>query len=771
MPRVIKVFDATAQALAALPGVRLLQSYPAFRIVEADDDTAAAAVLATGLTEDISALYTLAMPHGGAGTIHTHIPRVTADGSHGPHPAYDSQDALPPGTHHYIVQFVGPIQDAWLAAVATTGAAVVEPFQHFAVIVRATADQAGAVSGLDAVRWVGHLPYAARLAHEIDELAAPPAPGDHHGHALADAYTVEFFQATQASQGAGDITSAGFTVVEEAPGSALMVVQTTAPGEGDLRDKLRALAQVHGVKRIGRQVLPLLSTDQATRIIAPASALGGVPGLDLSGAGEVVALCDTGLDTGDPSTIHPDFAGRVLALKSYPISPSYAARVNNPGADDGPADVNRGHGTHTAGALLGDGSASAELPNRGGPVRGLAHRAQVIMQAVEQFLDWKPDQKTPTSPAYGLAGLPSDLKVLYSWAYEQGARIHSNSWGGGTKQAYNSYCTDIDTFVWNNPDFCIVFSAGNDGADNDGDGKIDPGSVTPPGTAKNCITVGACANSRQDIAITNGKKWGAKAAPVDALVAGGPDQMAPFSSRGPTQDGRVKPDVVAPGTFILSTRSQRLTNYNGQTPYYDPATQFYMYESGTSTAAPLVAGAVTLIREYLRTRVGLPSPSAALLKAALVAGAVPLSGTEGPLPDINQGFGRVHLDTLLAPVAPVRATFLDGNSVGTGDLYEYRLDITTDGLPLRAVLAYSDYPGANLVNNLNLVVRGPDGAARTGNTGPDGQTPDGKTMDSANNVEAITVPAAVTGTWTIQVIGANVPQGPQPFALVLLAAS
>ncbi|MBB6250687.1 S8 family serine peptidase [Nitrospirillum iridis] len=765
MSRVIKVFDAIPPALVALPGVRLLQDYPAFRIVEADGDAAVAAVTATGLTEDITDHYTV---QAGGQAIATDLPRVAADGSHHPHPAYAGQDALPQGRHHYIVQFVGPIQDAWVADVGATGVEVIEPYQNFAIVVRATADQAGALTRLAPVRWVGHLPYAARLAHDIDELAAPPAPGAHHGHALPDAYTVAFFSAAQARHQQAAVIAAGFTVLEEAPGSALLVVETTRPDDGALREKLLALARVHGVKRIGRQVLPLLSTDQATRIIGTASPVTDVPGLGLSGAGEVVALCDTGLDTGDPATIHPDFAGRVLSLKSYPISPSYASRVNNPGADDGPADVNRGHGTHTAGSLLGDGTASADLANVAGPVRGLAYKAQLVVQAVEQHLDWKSDQQGTATPppAYALAGLPSDLKVLFGWAYDQGARIHSNSWGGGTRQAYNSYCSDIDTFIWNHPDFCIVFSAGNDGADNDGDGRIDPGSVTPPGTAKNCITVGACANDRQGIAITNGKKWGPKAVPVDALVAGGPDQMAPFSSRGPTQDGRVKPDVVAPGTYILSARSRLLPDtYRGQAPY-DPSSEFYMYESGTSTAAPLTAGAVTLIREYLRTRAGVASPSAALLKAALIAGTVPLNSADTSPPDNNQGFGRVNLVSVLAPTAPVRATFLDGNAVSTGDLYQYGLTVTAEGQPLRVVLAYSDYPGANLVNNLNLVLRGPDGSTRTGNAGADGQQ-----LDNANNVESIAITAAAAGAWTVQVIGANVPQGPQPFALVVLAAN
>ncbi|WP_049974215.1 S8 family serine peptidase [Azospirillum sp. B4] len=762
MSRVIKVLDATADTLAAMPGVRLLHSYPAFHIVATDDDAATAAVMATGLVEDITDQYAL---QAGGQTIATDVPRVAADGSHHVHPAYDSHGPLPQGAHHYIVQFTGPVRDGWLAGVAALGAEVMGPHQHFAIIARATADQAGAITRLDYVRWVGHLPYAARLTRDVDALAAPPAEDAYHGHVMPDAYTVAFFTPAQATGQHAAVIAAGFTILEEAAGSALLVVQTTDPTTGDLRDKLRALAQVHGVKRIGRQVMPQLSNDQAARIMGTASALAAAPGLGLSGAGEIVAVCDTGLDSGDPAAIHPDFAGRVLAIRSYPIGPSYATRVNNPGADDGPADTNRGHGTHTAGSVLGDGTASAELANLAGPVRGLAHKAQLVMQAVEQHLEWKSDQQGSAPPAYALAGLPTDLKELFGWAYDQGARIHFNSWGGGTPQSYNSYCTDIDTSSGIARTFGIVFSAGNTGSDTDGDGKIDPGSVTPPGTAKNCITVGACANDRQTITITNGKKWGPKAVPVDALVAGGPDLLAPFSSRGPTKDGRVKPDVVAPGTYVLSTRSRQLDPaFYGQ-GRYDDSTELYMYDTGTSMAAPLTAGAVALIREYLRTRAGLAAPSAALLKAALIASAVPLTGTDTSLPDNDQGFGRVNLDTILAPSAPVRATFLDGNAVATGDLYQYSLTVGVEGHPLRVVMAYSDYPGATLVNNLNLVLRGPEGTIRTGNAGPDGRT-----MDSSNNVEVIAVAAAAAGVWSVQVIGSNVPQGPQPFALALLAA-
>ena len=98
-----------------------------------------------------------------------------------------------------------------------------------------------------------------------------------------------------------------------------------------------------------------------------------------------------------------------------------------------------------------------------------------------------------------------------------------------------------------------------------------------------------------------------------------------------------------------------------------------------------------------------------------------------------------------------------------GNRSEPRQNVTvkTAGSPLRIVLAYSDYPGANLVNNLNLVVTAPDGTTRVGNQREGGPL----TFDTSNNVEVVQVANAAAGTWTIDVIGSNVPQGPQRYAL------
>jgi hypothetical protein len=293
------------------------------------------------------------------------------------------------------------------------------------------------------------------------------------------------------------------------------------------------------------------------------------------------------------------------------------------------------------------------------------------------------------------------------------------------------------------------------------------GSVTAPGTAKNCITVGARENNRPEFTITYGQAWkdDYPAEPIkSARLADDPDAIVAFSSRGPTDDGRIKPDVVAPGTYILSTRSRMIAENNFAWGRFEPS-KLYMYDCGTSMATPLTAGAVGVIREYLRKKQRMASPSAALLKASLIASAVFLPGTPAEF-DSNQGYGRVNLDAILAPPAPLSVSFVEGPGVQTGDMNERTVAVASGGSPLRIVMAYSDYPGPTLVNNLNLVVRAPDGSVFVGNSKEAG----GADFDATNNIELVHVPQAAQGNYRVQVIGSNVASGPQPFALVIRGA-
>jgi subtilisin family serine protease len=312
-------------------------------------------------------------------------------------------------------------------------------------------------------------------------------------------------------------------------------------------------------------------------------------------------------------------------------------------------------------------------------------------------------------------------------------------------------------------------AAGNDGTDSDGNGTINLRSVTPPATAKNCITVGACENLRPELNAETYGRWWPRDYPKNPVhddpMADDPDQVAAFSSRGPTRDGRVKPDVVAPGTFILSTRSSAIAENNVGWRGF-PESGHYFFMGGTSMATPLAAGASALVRNYLRKRVKLARPSAALIKATLIAGAerLPSKAPAGTLADNHQGYGRIDLDAVLTS----RSVFRDvsrGLRTGQSDSLSIRVSAKTKRL--RVTLAYSDFPGPALVNDLNLILTAPDGRKYTSA----GLSKHGEiVLDSKNNHEVVVVSAPKAGSWSLDVVASNVPQGPQRYALVIMGA-
>jgi serine protease AprX len=760
MDRMLKVFGTARQQDELAERYDVVQRYDAFVVV----DVSAAEAEAIGehnLVEDITEQY--AIPLGGElnSSIDVSKPRITSRGKTIAHPAYPRAKRLPPGAHHYLVQFVGPVKREWLAAVGKAGGEVVDTHSGFTVVVRATEDRISRIAGLPEVRWVGHLPTSARL-----DVADPSAAQLPRTKQLPDTLVIEFFTPREARKGRAAVRKLGLRIAADESGAAILVVEQSGGTAAGQRRQLDALSQIHGVRMVRRKTVSRISNDVAVAVMKGDSvALSGIPDLDASG--EIVGICDTGFDIGSTTPVHPDFAGRVKSVRSYPITSDFAAYINNPGADDGSADVDSGHGTHVAGSAVGDGEASTALPAQA-PIRSMAYRARLVFQAVEQALDWKNPSHLQRYGRYLLAGIPADISTVFADAFAQGARIHSNSWGGGDPGAYDSQSRQLDQFVWDHPTMCILVAAGNDGTDADGDGEINLGSVTAPGTAKNCITVGACENLRHAFdAETYGAWWPSDypAAPYKtAPMADEPDQVVAFSSRGPTSDGRIKPDVVAPGTWILSTKSTMLSpTATGWRPF--PESKKYFYMGGTSMATPLTAGAVAALRQHLRREHGIGNPTAALLKAVLIAGThrLPDTAPAGTVVDPHQGFGRVDVSAIAKPGAGVRFLLKQNRSINTGQQRRTSVTVTDSGEPLRVVLAYSDYPGANLVNNLNLVVTAPDGGVLVGNQAA-GTAP---ILDTTNNIEVVHVEGPATGTWTIDVTGSNVPQGPQRFALAV----
>lgn len=266
--------------------------------------------------------------------------------------------------------------------------------------------------------------------------------------------------------------------------------------------------------------------------------------------------------------------------------------------------------------------------------------------------------------------------------------------------------------------------------------------------------------------------------------------MAAFSSRGPTDDGRIKPDVVAPGTWILSTYSgQYQEGYGDPVNPRDgvfqsdgwgiPRSEGYKYFGGTSMSNPLAAGAAAVVRDYY-SKVYSASASAALVKATLINSAVDLldenndgaNDNDYPIPNNHEGWGRINLE---------KATdtdnhwFVDNSAgVSTGGNVTYQL--AAKGGVMKVSLVWSDYPStetatANLVNNLNLEVT-VNGTLYRGNVFSGGWSQTGGSADTKNNVENVYLPSAPAGTSiTVRVVGANVPNGPQPFAVVVAGAT
>lgn len=463
----------------------------------------------------------------------------------------------------------------------------------------------------------------------------------------------------------------------------------------------------------------------------------------LSGRGQIVAMADTGLDVGDPARLHQDFFGRVPSGYAFGL---FSRSWEDP----------MGHGTHVAGSVMGAGLAA-----RGGLLRGGAYQASLVAESL-----WSPMLDNLT--------LPSRLGDLFGKAYGDGARIHTNSWGSAASTDYDGLSQQVDEFAAANSDMLILFAAGNSGIDRDRDGRVDPGSVSSPGTAKNVLTVGASKNYvlhgglQRKIKETNLKDSFPMEPLASSMFSENPQGLAAFSSRGPTKDGRLKPDVVAPGTNILSVRSQHPTAQ----VLWGAYNQDYVWSGGTSMSTPLVAGAATIVRQYLIEQRGIAQPSAALVKAVLMHTAVDLYpggfgaiGAENgqeilkPRPDSNQGYGRVDVSraTDLA-----RAFIVDEKvGVGTGQSHTYPVRVSGRG-KLTATLVYTDAAAAAgaakaLVNDLDLILIDSNGHEISLN-------------DRTNNAEMIELDVS-PGDYQIRVRGHHVPQGlvadSQPYALIV----
>ncbi|DAC50215.1 MAG TPA: hypothetical protein D7H87_04335 [Candidatus Poseidoniales archaeon] len=470
----------------------------------------------------------------------------------------------------------------------------------------------------------------------------------------------------------------------------------------------------------------------------------------VDGTGIIVTVADTGLDSGtNDSTMHADFRDHIVDVVSWGMSASDASSCGSP-ADDGAADTD-GHGTHVAGSVLGDGT------NSSGNIKGIAPEARLYFQAIGVYCN--------SAGKTTLLGLPPDYTQLFKAGAENGSRVHTNSWGRSVDGEYTIGSMQADSSARDYTNMTILFAAANEGADANSDGEVDLDSLGSPATAKNVLTVGASENNRPTQTMTwdvfrDPPSSSTRVFPTNPInsdrTANNPEGLAAFSSRGPTDDSRLKPDIVAPGTFILSTKSRYSTSvgwgaYNSE----------YTYMGGTSMATPLTAGATALLLQHLIDNMGHENPNSSLIKAIFAVSATDMAGqysssTNGAgetAPNNHEGWGRIDLRQAL------NSSWIENESVITGANRGWSFNVPSGAPDLHIALSWIDpaatpVVGAQLINDLDLAVKDPSGTW----------------TELSNNVDTLRglkFASPAQGTWEVHINGTNVPVGPQFFSLAV----
>jgi len=426
---------------------------------------------------------------------------------------------------------------------------------------------------------------------------------------------------------------------------------------------------------------------------------------NLNGNGVVVAEWDSGW----ADINHDDLQGRVVLGDNTTC-----------GAGDTGTCGTATHSTHVAGTMLGDGTLSVTEGGTALQWRGMAPQATLISY------EWW-DTSTELNFEY------NDTINTYD------ASLSQNSWGytytgcgADCNGGYDSFAGELDSIVRGSKGKKIsqIWSAGNNRNPN----TCDSGSydcIGFPGTAKNAITVGAT-NSNDD-------------------------SMTSFSSWGPTNDGRLKPEVTAPGC--------QSDGDNGVTSTFP--NDVYGVFCGTSMAAPTTSGVVILMYEEFANNLIFPLPST--IKAILVHTSLDLGNTG---PDYTFGYGRIDA---LAAIDKIKEDtesndVIKEESISNGETKEFNMTVSSS---IKVTLIWDDPAAAanadpTLVNDLDLVLIAPNGTSYSpwvlDPLNPaDLATTGTNTID---NVEQVFVTSAESGTWTVRVSGTSVPVGPQNFSLV-----
>jgi hypothetical protein len=739
----IDAADRAATAALARAGATLLADYGSFALWSAAD-SAARSLLGRSTVAARDDFDTIFLRHGPLDTRRDQPPLPAG-----------LQQVQTTGPQFWMVQFVGPIKDEWLATLRGTGARLVSYMPNNAYVNWADSNALAQIERLVAagrpLQRSGAYHPAYRLAPALlaqAERSKDETPID---------VTVQLYTTDAVARSLATVRAQGGQVLKQ-PERILDFTNITLQMPAGALAGLARQADVFNVEPWG---VPRKLDERQNQIIAGNIAtVGGkvVP----EGAGylawltaaglpsdpalyPIVDVVDDGIDNGTTAPLHPDFY-----QLGAPPNPSRIVGGANC-TTDLLADGIGGHGNLNAGIVGGynDQPDGAAYTDADGFHYGLGVAPYSRLAGTKIFRNSGP---------YSIVNCGSTDAGVVAASYAAGAAITSNSWGCGpsggcrgspydaSAQAYDALTRDATALVAGNQEMSHIFAAGNEGAGGQ--------TLSTPGTAKNVITVGATENVRED-GVTDG---------CGVSSSDNADDIVDFSSRGPTNDGRAKPDIMAPGSHIQGPASQAV-GYNGSSvcDTYHPAGQtLYAWSSGTSHSTPAVAGAAALLYAYYRQHIGAgAAPSPAMLKAYLLNSTRYLAGAGANdiLPSNAQGFGDVYLKTAFDDALKL---FYDQQRI-IGDSGEQELffgqAIDADK-PLAVTLAWTDAPGSTTadayVNNLDLEVT-IGGQTYFGNHfGTGGFSIGGGTADTRNNVEKVVIPAGVTGNFAVRVIARNI---------------
>jgi subtilisin-like proprotein convertase family protein len=673
------------------------------------------------------------------------------------------------GAQLWLVQFAGPMREAWLNALKAEGVRFVIYMPNNAYVVWANDKQLAALekmaqTGANRLQWTG----AYHPQYRIDP-ALVSAKGIPQKNADANVtVTVQFYRHADVADSLKRLRALGGRVVMSEENVLDFINLTLEIPFVEVEN----IATWRDVFNIELWVAPKKNDEVQNQIIAgnvistsgrvvPAAPgylawLGTKSFANNPARYPLVDVVDDGVDNGTSSPLHPDFY--VSGSKNNPsrlVSVDNCTSAPSGNGEDGHGNINAGIvGSYNV--QVGSPHVDAQGYNRGLGVNPFGRVASTKI----------------FGPNFDLSKCANTYSGIVAKSYAKGAAISTNSWGansfGGytaSSQAYDALQRDAAPNVPGNQELLHVFSAGNAGPST--------GSVGAPATAKNVIAVAATENVR-DEGIPDG---------CFSSASNNADDMSDFSSRGPTTDGRIKPDISAPGVHIQGPASQDPA-YNGSgicggaTNFYPPSNRdpshkyypnpsqntisqtLYTWSSGTSHSTPAVAGGLSLAYEYY-SRTIRPGfyPSPAMAKALILNTPRYLNGlnTGGNLPSNSQGWGDLNMGAIFDgttryvsdQIKPLVATGEQFTRVGT---------VVSNAKPVHITLVWQDAPGSttgnSYVNDLNLEVT-VGGKTYKGNVFNGRLSVTGGAADAKNNVESVFLPAGVTGPISVRIVAAN----------------